>query len=40
MHIISFDKYKKIVKVSLLNDLIIKFKKNFVCFKKNHREKY
>ena len=26
--------------MSLLNDLTIKFKKNFVRFKKNHREKY
>ena len=40
MHIISFDKYKRVMKMSLLNDLTAGFKKNFVRFKKNHREKY
>ena len=40
IYIIFFNKYKKAVKVSLSNDLIMKFKKNFVRFKKNHREKY
>ena len=40
MHIFFFDEYKKAVKMSLSNDLIAKFKKNFVSFKKNHREKY
>ena len=40
MHIISFDEYKRVVKMSLSNDLTTKFKKNFVRFKKNHREKY
>ena len=40
MHIISFDKYKRIVEVGLSNGLIAGFKKDFVRFKKNHREEY
>ena len=40
MHIISFNEYKRIVKMSLLDDLTTGFKKNFIRFKKNHRKKY
>ena len=40
MYIIFFNEYKRTVKVSLLDDLITEFKKIFVRFKKNHREKY
>ena len=40
MHIIFSDEYKRVVKMGLLNDLTTEFKKNFIRFKKNHREKY
>ena len=40
MYIFFLNEYKRVVKVSLSNDLTIKFKKNFIRFKKNHREEY
>ena len=40
MHIIFSDEYKKAVEMGLSDDLVIKFKKDFVRFKKNHRKKY